>query len=444
MKLTILTQYYPPEIGAPQRRLSELAERMVKAGHEVTVLTAMPNYPRGRVYEGYGGLVRRERLDGVQVIRTAIYPSQTASFVHRLTNYFSFVLSSAIIGTFLLRKSDYLLVESPPLFLGLSGIWLSFIARAKLIFNVSDLWPESAVQLGLVQKGSLVHQLSSWLEKRCYQRAWLVTGQSKEILRDIQARFPNKRTYYLSNGVDVEKFSGNHSRDGTSYHLNASNGCVALYAGLHGLAQGLDQLILAADMLRGEPGLEIVLIGDGPQKQELVETARRRDLKNIHFLDPMPAENVPGLLASADILLITLKSYIPGAVPSKLYEAMASAKPVVLAASGEPASIIEQYQAGIAVEPGDISGLVDALRRLRDNPDLRQKFGQNGRCAAEKNFNREKIVSDFTDFLETHTPKRELDGETLQSFKPFPLVLGLSLGLALLAGLVHFRDRWGK
>lgn len=401
MKLIILTQYYPPEIGAPQRRLSELAERMVKAGHQVTVLTAMPNYPRGKIHEGYGGLACREQLNGVEAIRSAIYPTQKASFIHRLTNYFSFVLSSALIGSFLLPKSDCLLVESPPLFLGLSGIWLSWLKRARLIFNVSDLWPESAVQLGLVQKDSLAHRLSAWLERVCYRRAWLVTGQSKEILSDIQARFPDKHTYHLSNGVDVEKFGSNHSGQGGKPLLSTSGRCVALYAGLHGLAQGLGQLILAADELRNEPSLEIILIGDGPEKQVLVAAAHNRELPNLRFLDPVLAEDVPDLLASADILLITLKSYIPGAVPSKLYEAMASGKPVLLVASGEPAEIVEQYQAGIVVEPDNISGLVNALQMLRDNPELRQELGRNGRRAAEDSFNREKIVAGFITYLET-------------------------------------------
>lgn len=125
MKLIILTQYYPPEIGAPQRRLSELAERMFKAGYEVTVLTAMPNYPRGKIYEGYGGLFKRENINGVRIIRTTIFPTQKTTLLHRLANYFSFVFFSALIGSIFLRKSDYLIVESPPLFLGLSGIWLS-------------------------------------------------------------------------------------------------------------------------------------------------------------------------------------------------------------------------------------------------------------------------------------------------------------------------------
>lgn len=402
MKIIILTQYYPPEIGAPQRRLSELAEKMVSAGHDVTVLTAMPNYPRGKIYDGYGGLVSRETINGVRVIRTAIYPTQKASFLHRLTNYFSFVISSAAIGTFLLRKADYLLVESPPLFLGLSGIWLSWVKRARFIFNVSDLWPESAVQLGLVRVNSRIHHLSLWLEKLCYKRAWLISGQSRGILSDIESRFPDRTTFRLSNGVDINKF-GNRYYDATlRQKLGTDKQCIAIYAGLHGLAQGLDQLIQAADSLREESGLKIVLIGDGPEKQQLVQDARKRELTNIEFLDPVPAGEVPALLASSDIILITLKSYISGAVPSKLYEAMASGKPVIMVAEGEPADIVNDHETGIAVKPQNIDGIVAALQTLYRDANLRQRFGANGIHTAEEHFNREKIIANFIHYLESH------------------------------------------
>jgi hypothetical protein len=147
MRITILTQYYPPEIGAPQNRLSDLAGHLVMAGHEVEVLTAMPSYPRGKIYAGYGGLFSREQKDGVQILRAFVYPTRSAALLPRLLNYFSFVFSSVLFGSFLLRRADYLLVESPPLFLGLAAIWLSRLKGAKMIFNVSDLWPASAVHL---------------------------------------------------------------------------------------------------------------------------------------------------------------------------------------------------------------------------------------------------------------------------------------------------------
>lgn len=399
MNLVILSQYYPPEVGAPQTRLSELARLMVLEGDSVTVLTAMPNYPTGKIYAGYGGLLKRESFDGVNLVRTFIYPTQRTDFLRRLTNYFSFVISSAVFGTFLLKRADVLLVESPPLFLGLSGVWLSLVKRAKLIFNVSDLWPESAVQLGILRRNSFFHTLSSWLESFCYRQSWLVTGQSKSIIKNIQARFPNCQTYHLSNGVDTRRFPA--AGNGYAPQSSSINGqCVVMYAGLHGLAQGLGQVLLAAEDLGEDSRFKFVLIGDGPEKNMLIEQATARGLSNVEFREPRRAHEIPDLLASSDIVLVPLTSYLVGAVPSKLYEAMAGGRPVILVASGEASEIVNAYQAGITVEPGDIKALVQALKTLVGQPQLRQTMGENGRRAAEQHFDREIIVKRFRSFLQ--------------------------------------------
>src|SRR5438034_9330668 len=160
----------------------------------------MPNYPAGRLQPGYHGLWRREQQDGVSVIRSLVYPTHRTDFAHRLTNYFSFVFSSAVFGTFLLREADYLIVQSPPLFLGLTGIWLSRLKGTRMVFNVSDLWPESAVRLGVLRTDSTAYRLSAGLERLCYRQAWAVSGQSHEIVADISRRFPHCRTVHLSNG----------------------------------------------------------------------------------------------------------------------------------------------------------------------------------------------------------------------------------------------------
>lgn len=398
MKLTILTQYYPPEVGAPQARLSELASHFVQRGHDAVVLTAMPNYPTGRVHDGYGGLFLRERSAGVDVLRTFIYPTQKAEFTHRLANYFSFVLSSSICGSFALKRSDYLLVESPPLFLGLAGFWLSRLKRAKLIFNVSDLWPESAASMGLVDRNSAAFRISARLEAFCYRHAWLITGQSKTIVADIAQRYPQLRTFHLSNGVDSERFGPNKFNSGARAELSNNGEFVAVYAGLHGLAQGLDQVLEVARKVK--TGFRFVFVGDGPQKRMLQERAKDQGLGNVRFFDPRPASEIPALMAAADAILVTLKGQIPGAVPSKLYEAMASGCPVVLAAEGEAAEIVNRYEAGIVVKPGDINALADALHRLRSDRDLCLQMGMNGREAVRRNFDRSLIAANFIDHLE--------------------------------------------
>lgn len=402
MHLALLTQYYPPEIGAPQARLSALAGQLVQRGHSVTVLTAMPNYPTGKIYREYGGLLRRELRDGVHVIRTFVYPTQKLDFAPRLTSYFSFVLSSLTLGSILLPPADYLFVESPPLFLGLSGIWLRRLKRARLIFNVADLWPESAVQLGILRPGGLACRVSAWLEASCYRRAWLVTGQSKSILDDITSRFPDRPTFHLSNGVDTQLFHPDRQTVEAWRTLHSNGTCVALYAGLHGIAQGLDQVLSAANALGCETGMQFVLVGEGPEKQTLLARGMQLGLKNVSFLASRPSWEIPAMLASADIALVITKKYIPGMVPAKLYEAMASGRPVVLVARGEAAEIVRQHEAGIVVEPGDIAGLTRALQELQARPELRQTLGENARRAAERQFDRTRTAARFIDHLEAN------------------------------------------
>ena len=206
MHILIHSQYFPPEIGAPQARLSELGLHLRQQGFEVTILTAMPNYPLGKLYPGYRGLMRRERWNDIPVIRCWIRPTLKVTLVPRLVAYFSFVLSSLIIGLFTVKRIDIVLTESPPLFLAISGYILSRIKRARWIFNVSDLWPLSAVELGIIRPESMGHRIGRWLEAFSYRNAWLVTGQSREILADIRKRFPETPVYHLSNGVDTKMF----------------------------------------------------------------------------------------------------------------------------------------------------------------------------------------------------------------------------------------------
>ena len=197
MRLAILTQYYPPEMGAPQARLSELARYFATQGHEVHVLTAMPNYPQGKIFPGYGGLFRKEKQDGISVIRTWIYPTKSPSLIKRLMSYLSFTISSFWSGIFALPRVDFLITETPPLFLGISGWLLSKIKRAQWIMNVSDLWPDSAKYVGMMSDRSFAYRALECLANFFYRKAWLVTGQSREIVSEVQRHVPSVRVHHL-------------------------------------------------------------------------------------------------------------------------------------------------------------------------------------------------------------------------------------------------------
>lgn len=395
MRILLHTQYYPPEIGAPQNRLSDLACELQSLGHQVVVLTAMPNYPTGKIYPGYGGILRKEMLDGIPVHRAWILPSNSRSLLPRLVSYFSFVLSSLLAGLFL-PKFDLILTESPPLFLGISGYLLSRIKRARWVFNISDLWPASAVELGMIQPGSVGYKVGIALEKFLYSKAWLVTGQSKTILANITGRFPRINAYHLSNGVNVAQFT-------PVENCQPVEKLRVVYAGLHGLAQGLEQILAAVALLGDVNPFEVLFIGDGPEKQRLIELAGSLGLDKVQFLDPLPKSRMPAMLSTADILLVPLKVQLTGAVPSKLYEAMAMSKPVVLVAESEAAAIVQDANCGLVVRPGDVAGIADALRFLLAHPERRREMGANGRRAAENKYDRAVIARNFSRCLEDLT-----------------------------------------
>jgi len=394
LRILLHTQYYPPEIGAPQNRLADLAQVLMERGFIVSVLTAFPNYPIGKLYPGYKGVFRKEHLNGVTIYRSLIIPSKSASFPSRMLNYFSFLASSLIFGLTLPRQ-DVLITESPPLFLGFSSYIISRAKRAKWIFNVADLWPASVVELGLLRENSTLHRLSRRLESFFYRKAWLVTGQSMSILEDIHSRFPEVMTYHLSNGVDPSKYEPLQNKQNEELEERIK----IVYAGLHGIAQGLEQIVDLAKELKDDKKTFFELYGDGPEKETLIALAAQYALTNLVFHDPVPKDTVAELLAQADILLVPLKTHLTGAVPSKLYEAMAAGKPVILIAEGEAARIVNESNCGIAVHPGDLQELVNATRHLAGNPMTRIEMGKNGRKTVYENYNRKNIMNGFVTFL---------------------------------------------
>jgi glycosyltransferase involved in cell wall biosynthesis len=405
MRIALLTQYYPPEMGAPQGRLSELAVRFAQAGHDVFVLTAMPSYPHGRVFEGYGGVFRKEHHDGVTVVRTWAFPNASMNVRRRLANYGSFMLSSALVGTFSLPRVDFLITETPPLFLGLSGWLLARSRGASWIMNVSDLWVESAARLGVLHEGAAL-TAARRLEAFLAHRADVVSGQSRGIVGAIRETYSPVRTYHLSNGVDTERFRPEMRSETARAELGGPAGCVGIYAGLLGIAQGLEQLLRAAAMLTDLPEFRLVIVGDGPDAPRLQQLANDLRLTNVAFLGARPREEIPALLASADIGVIPLGTDLPGAVPSKLYETMASGLPALLVAGGEPAEIVANAEAGVAVSPGDIESLTSAIRALVSDKARRHDLGLGGRKAAVDNFNRDQIVEQFMVFLDSELAVR--------------------------------------
>lgn len=408
MKILFLTQYCPPEVGAPQNRIFEFAKQLKSFGHSITILTAMPNYPKGEIFEGYRGkLTLREKIDGIDIIRTWIYATKKTSFVPRIINYMSFTISSVLFGLFKIGKQDVVITESPPLFLGYSGYLISRLKRAKYVFNISDLWPESAVKLGVLKNNSLI-KLSTWLEKFCYRKAHLITGQTMGIVNNIKDRgFPEDKVHLITNGVDLELFRPENRSEEVRKKFNVDGKFAVCYAGIHGIAQGLEIMISAACELKDYMDISFVFIGEGPEKSKLI--AMRDDLKlnNVQFFPMQAKKDMPGIVASMDAAIIPLKKLdlFKGALPSKMFESLSSELPIILSVEGEAEALIKKANAGICVEPENHLQIKEAVLKLHNDEGLRRELGANGRNYVRENYSRDSIARSFESLLNKITDK---------------------------------------
>jgi len=387
-------------MGAPQGRLSELGEKLIDLGWDVETLTALPNYPTGHIFNGYSRW--RTKVESVGRIRTArvpLYPAKRG-FLRRLISYFSFSASAALNGKRLLRRPDVMLVESPPLFIGYAARFLTWQWKCPYVFNVSDLYPETAVRMGMLKDGTAL-RMAERLERSLYHHAAGVTGQSDEIVAGVLKQVPDKATAVITNGVDLNRFGKNKADDDSRKLLGDEPGPVFVYAGLMGLAQGLNQLLdLALSLPDDVPG-RLVLVGEGPAREQLRARLAATPNPRVRILDPLPYDRIPPLLASADVAVISLGMQIPGAVPSKIYEAMASGLPILLLAEGEPARRVENAACGITVKPGDLKGTLKAYQRLATDAELRRMLGESGRQTAAAQYDRRLIAARLDKFLRT-------------------------------------------
>ncbi|HLZ56231.1 MAG TPA: glycosyltransferase family 4 protein [Ktedonosporobacter sp.] len=393
--ILFVTPYYPPEVGAAQVRISETARRLVRRGHHVTVLTTYPNYPSGKVPPEYHKRkIYRETADGVEIIRVWSYISPNKGFLRRILSQLSFGCLSPFIGLRALSRPDILIVESPPLFDAFAGRFLAWRYRCPFIFTVADLWPEAAVQMGVLRNRFLI-RLTEWLESSTYQRAatiWTVTAGLYEIL--LKRGLPAEKLFLLTNGTDIDKFKPTSMAQARA-ELGWEDTFTLLHLGTIGLAQGLQTLLDAADLLRDQRDIRIVFVGEGATKADLEADATRRGLTNVTFRPSQPHERIPLIVSAADVCFASVRKLplFENTVPTKTYESMACARPVLLAVDGVARKIlVEEAGAALYVEPENAQALADAIVYLRDHPEEAAQLGARGREYVAVHFNRDLLV----------------------------------------------------
>lgn len=395
--IIILTQYYPPETGAPQNRLHSLAKYLTNHGHAVRVLTAMPNYPKNEVYPGYKGRYSvKETIDGVPTVRRWIFVSPSRGVFSRLLNYFSFVVTSffALIG---MKRAEYIICESPPLFLGLAAVLGAKIRKSKLVFNVSDLWPESAEKLNIISSKFLIG-LAYRLEKWIYHNSYLISGQTKGIVANIQERFPSKKVVWFPNGIDLDFFESVNEENSWRENFGIlKDDFVLLYAGILGHAQGLEVILEAAELVHGKP-IKFLIVGDGPEKTRLVDLAKRKKLSTVIFHPNLQKREIPSLIHACDAYIVPLRrlDLFKGAIPSKLFEPLSIGKPILLGVDGEARRLfIEEGKGGLYFEPENAASLAEQIINLQSDMAAAEVLGKNGQRYVRENFDRVNIHRQF-------------------------------------------------
>jgi glycosyltransferase involved in cell wall biosynthesis len=373
----------------------------VRAGHDVTVITGVPNHPRGELFPGYrNGWRQEEVIDGIRVIRTWMYLTANEGFFRRTLNYVLFA-ATAVLASFRVERPDVVVATSPQFFCGVAGSVVARLKRRPFVLEVRDLWPESIVALGQLRNRTAVRFLE-WLETALYHSAAGIVVVTRTFADHIAARgVPRERIALVYNGIDLERF---HPRR-ADRDLLADNGLegrfLVAYVGTLGLAHGLGTVVAAAERLRHEPEVCFLFIGDGADRLRLEQEVARRGLTNVRFLGLRPREEIPAWLASIDLLLVMLRDLpvFETVVPSKIFEFLAQERPVVLAARGEIRRLVSEAKAALVIDPEDPDQLAEAIRQVRALPAEAASRAQAGRRWVEYDFQRQVLAEKMAGFL---------------------------------------------
>jgi colanic acid biosynthesis glycosyl transferase WcaI len=409
VKILYVSQYFPPEMGAPAARAAELAHHWASAGHEVTVLTGFPNHPTGVVPDEWRPRLRRltyrEKIKDVKVIRTWLWPLPNRKAHERMRNYASFCLSAGLRGL-AIDRPDVIIATSPQLLVGLAGWWLGFARKVPFVFEVRDLWPESLAAVGIGDENSLLHRALAGIAGFLYERSQhivVVTSAFKDHLIE-RWRVPAEKISVVENGVETDLFTPSTLTEDQALkqQLGAEGKFLASYIGTMGNAHGLETLLDAAGQLQSQnmPTL-FLLIGEGAEKEEIKALAQSRGLANVHFLDQQPREKIPAFISASDACLVLLKKtdVFKTVIPTKMLEFMSCARPVILGVDGEARQIVEKAEAGLVIEPENAAELALAVRHLAEDPELGTMLGQHGREYILQHYSRARTAEKYIDVL---------------------------------------------
>ncbi len=406
MKILIVHQYFLGKEDAGGSRWNQFSRYFAEAGHEVTILAGMVHYASGKKPDRYKGryIVREQEMPGVTVYRCHVSESYNKSFIGRAWAYFSFAVSSTIAGLLRAKRPDVIIATSPPLTVATTMRWLSLFRRRPAVFEVRDLWPESAIDTGVIQPGRLANMLYK-LEAKAYRRAkWInvLTPAFEQALIERKGVAPEKISM-IPNGADLDIMTPGPLDNHVRAELGLTGKFVVSYFGAHGRANKVGQLLDVAEKLKDpHPDVRLMLVGDGMEKPGVVEDAKKRGLDNVVFVDAVPKDRVCDYINASDACTAVLmrNDTFKTVYPNKVFDYMCCKKPIIIGIDGVARKLVEDAGAGYFAEPENADAFIDALLRLKNNPDEMRRMGDSGHAYAAGHYSREAMAGKYLGVLE--------------------------------------------
>jgi colanic acid biosynthesis glycosyl transferase WcaI len=400
--ILFLSNYFPPEVNAPATRLHEHARQWVADGHTVDVLTSVPNFPEGEVYDGYENRLTEEERDGIRATRVPMYVSPNEGVIQRTLSYLSFMVSACWYAG-RLPTPDVLVATSPQFFAALAGAWVSWWKDVPFVLEIRDLWPESVVAVGAMNR-NLVVRFFEWVEEQLYHAADHIVVVTDAFVDAIAEKgIPRDKISVIKNGIETdwwEKTLDEERLAALRREHDLKGKFVASYIGTIGMAHRADVLLEAARRC-DDPDIVFMVVGAGAKRDELEARQAELELDNFRLVDKVPKEMVPYLLALSDVSVVHLRDdpLFETVIPSKMFEAMATRTPIVLGVRGEAREIVEEAEAGIPVPPEDPDALIEATRRLKERPELRAEMAENAAQHVRAHYDREGLAREYASLL---------------------------------------------
>ena len=391
MHILFLTDNFPPETNAPASRTFEHARRWVKEGHRVTVITCAPNFPAGRVFEGYRNQLRQvESVEGIDVIRVWTYVTANEGFLRRSLDYASFGLSALVAGLFV-QGPDVIVATSPQFFCACSGSLLAKLKRRPFVFELRDLWPDSILAVGAMRDSSMIRLLRR-LEYALYRSARRIVSVTESFRKVLTENGVDaSKIAVVPNGVDVDIYEPGTKPAFLEERYRLNGKFVAAYVGTVGMAHGLDVVLDCASLLRSRTEIAFVIVGTGAEREALERRCHEQDLSNVLFTGHVSKAEVIGFWRLCDVALVLLRDapLFEHVLPSKMFEAMGMERPIILGVRGESRAVLERAGAGIAIPPGNAEALAAAVLQLAGDRELSRRLGESGRRFVVDNYDRD-------------------------------------------------------